>query len=65
MQKTNYRFVNPSAIKMKIARKLVDIQSKFWTNQNCLAPNPPQLKAPKKRKIPILGYFYACDFVTS
>ena len=69
MQTTNDIFVNPSAIKTKIAGKLVDDTEEIPGKTKLLGVkrerNPPQLKLPKEQKVPILGYIYASDFVAS
>ena len=66
---TNDIFVNPGAIKKKIARKLVDDTEQVSGKKKLLGvkrdQNPPKLELAKKRKVPILNYFYACDFVMS
>ena len=57
------------ASKKKIAGKLVDDTEQVSGKRNLLGvkceQNPPELKFPKEQKVQILGYFYACDFVTS
>ena len=69
MHTTNDIFVNPSAIKTKIARKLVDNTEQILGKTKLLGVkcerNPPLLKLPKERKVPILGYIYASDVVAS
>ena len=69
MQTTNDIFVNPSAIKTKIAGTLVDDTEQVSRKTKLLGvkreQNPPKLKLPKEQKVPILGYIYACNFVTS
>ena len=56
-------------MKKKIAGKLVDDTEQVSGTRKLLGvkreQNPPQLKLPKERNIPILSYFYACDFMTS
>ena len=69
LQTTNDIFVNPTAIKTKNAGKLVDDTEQVLGKTKLLGvkreQNPPWLKLPKERKVPILGYIYACNFVTS
>ena len=69
MQTTNDIFANPSAFKMKIAGKLIDNTEQVLSKTKLLGvkrtQNPPQLKLPKEQKVPILGYIYACNFLTS
>ena len=69
MQTTYDIFVNPSAIEAKIAGKLVDDTEQILDETKLLGvkreQNPPYLKLPKERKVPILGYIYPSDFVSS
>ena len=69
MQTTNDIFVNPSTIKTKNAGKLVDDTEQVSGKTKLLGvkreQNPSRLKLRKDRKVPILGYIYACNFVTS
>ena len=68
MQTTYDIFVNSSAIKMKIAGKLVDDTEQVSGKTKLLGvkreQNLPWLKLMKERKLSILGHSYACDFVT-
>ena len=69
MQTTNDIFVNPRAIKKKNVGKLADdteqVSEKKKTVGCQTRANPPLLKSRKERKVPILCYFFAFDFVTS
>ena len=70
MQTTNDIFVNPSAIKTNITGKLIDDTEQVSGKKKKLSgvkreQNPPYLKLPKERKVLVLGYIYACNFVTN
>ena len=60
MQTTNHIFVNLSTIKTKIAGKVVDDTKQVSGKTKVLGvkceQNPPSLKLPKERKVPILDY---------
>ena len=69
MQTTNNIFMISSAIETKIEGKLVDDTEQVLGKTKLLGvkreQNPPQLTLPKKQKVPILDYIYACNFVMS
>ena len=61
-------FVNLSTTKTKIAEQLFDNTEQVLGKIKLLGvkreQNPSKLKL-AKRKVSVLSYFYACDFVTS
>ena len=69
MQTTNDIFVNSSAIKTKIAGKLVNDTKQVSGKTKLFGVErekiPAKLNSLKERKVPILGYICVCDFVMS
>ena len=64
MQTTNDIFLDPSAIKTKIAGQFVDDTEQVWGKTKLFGVKHEKAP-PITKSSPFLGYFFACDFVTS